>query len=181
MFVLLLLGCVWFFVCVWVCLFVVFVFCFCVFFVFFIFIFFIFFLFYFFFWGGGCCYYCCFGFGAFEGLFWVGFFLFFLILLVFLGLLLLVFLGGCVCFCSRAVSEVTIGWLDHVVFNVEGFNTGFGGTVAMSSANGLVGTGFASRYRLLPRAGFLKAQIGRCKATTLSSLSLTSNRVTTNH
>ena len=130
----------------------------------------------------------CFGFGAFEGLFWFCFvlgvlvFLFLiLILLVFWGLLLLVFLGGCVCFCSRAVSEVTIGWLDHVVFNVEGFNTGFGGTVAMSSANGLVGTGFASRYRLLPRAGCLKAQMGRCKATTLSSLSLTSNRVTTNH
>ena len=28
------------------------------------------------------------------------------------------------------------------------------GAVAMSSANGLVGTGFASRYRLQPRAGF---------------------------
>ena len=28
------------------------------------------------------------------------------------------------------------------------------GTVAMSSANGLVGTGFASQYQLQPRAGF---------------------------
>ena len=28
------------------------------------------------------------------------------------------------------------------------------GAVAMSSANGLVGTGFVSRYRLQPRAGF---------------------------
>ena len=28
------------------------------------------------------------------------------------------------------------------------------GTVVMSSANGLVGTGFASQYRLQPRAGF---------------------------
>ena len=32
--------------------------------------------------------------------------------------------------------------------------TGPGGAVAMSSANWLVGTGFASRYRLQPRAGF---------------------------
>ena len=28
------------------------------------------------------------------------------------------------------------------------------GAVAMSSVNGLVGPGFASRYRFLPRAGF---------------------------
>ena len=28
------------------------------------------------------------------------------------------------------------------------------GAVVMSSANGLVGTGFASRYRLQPRAGY---------------------------
>ena len=32
--------------------------------------------------------------------------------------------------------------------------TGPDGAVAVSSANGLVGTGFASRYRLQPRAGF---------------------------
>ena len=45
------------------------------------------------------------------------------------------------------------------------------GTVAMSSANGLVGNEFF----------LFKAQwVGRCKATTPSSLSLTSNRVTTN-
>ena len=36
------------------------------------------------------------------------------------------------------------------------------GPVAKLSANGLVGTGFASRYRLQPIAGF-KAPIGRCK------------------
>ena len=30
------------------------------------------------------------------------------------------------------------------------------GTVAMSLANGLVGTGFTSQYRLQPRAGFLR-------------------------
>ena len=58
--------------------------------------------------------------------------------------------------------------------------TGPDGAVAMSSANGLVGTGFTSRYRLQPRAGF-KDPMGRCKATTPSSLSLTSNRVTTNY
>ena len=33
-------------------------------------------------------------------------------------------------------------------------DTGPDGAVVMSSANGLVGTGFASRYRLQPRAGF---------------------------
>ena len=32
------------------------------------------------------------------------------------------------------------------------------GAVVMSSANGLVGTGFASRYQLQPRAGVLKTQ-----------------------
>ena len=32
--------------------------------------------------------------------------------------------------------------------------TGPDGTVAMSLANGLVGTGFVSRYRFQPRAGF---------------------------
>ena len=43
---------------------------------------------------------------------------------------------------------------------------------AHASANGLVGTGFASRYQLGP--------VSRCKATTSSSFSLNSNRVTTN-
>ena len=43
-------------------------------------------------------------------------------------------------------------------------------TVAKSSANGLVGTGFASQYQLQTR--FSKAH---------SSLSLTSNRVTTKY
>ena len=36
--------------------------------------------------------------------------------------------------------------------------TGPDGAVAMSSAHGLVGTGFASRYRLQKPDGFLKAQ-----------------------
>ena len=64
-------------------------------------------------------------------------------------------------------------------FNVQ-LTTGPDGAVFMSSANGLVGTGFASQYRLQPRA-FFKDPMGRCMATTPSSLSLTSNRVTTNH
>ena len=34
------------------------------------------------------------------------------------------------------------------------YPTGPDRAVVMSSANGLVGTGFASRYRLQPRAGF---------------------------
>ena len=37
---------------------------------------------------------------------------------------------------------------------VRSAHTGPDGTVALSSAYGLVGTGFASRYRLPPRAGF---------------------------
>ena len=32
-------------------------------------------------------------------------------------------------------------------------------TVAMSAANGLVGTGFATRYLLHTQSGFLKAQL----------------------
>ena len=61
--------------------------------------------------------------------------------------------------------------------------TGPDGAVVMSLANGMVGTGFASRYRLQPRAGFffIKTQWVGCMATTFSSLSLTSNRVTTNY
>ena len=48
--------------------------------------------------------------------------------------------------------------------------TGPDGAVVMSSADGLVGTEFASRYRLIPRVVFKD-----------SSLSLTSNRFTTNY
>ena len=53
--------------------------------------------------------------------------------------------------------------------------TGSDGAVAMSSANGLVGAGADSN------PGFLKGPMGRCMATTPSSLSLTSNRATTNY
>ena len=38
--------------------------------------------------------------------------------------------------------------------NVDVCITGPDGAVAMLSDNGLVGTGFASRYRFQPRAGF---------------------------
>ena len=58
--------------------------------------------------------------------------------------------------------------------------TGPDGAMAKSLANGLVGTGFVSRYRLQPIADF-KGPMGRCKATTPSSLSLTSKRVTSNY
>ena len=58
--------------------------------------------------------------------------------------------------------------------------TGPNGAVAKSSVNGLVGTGFASRYGSNPELVF-KGPMGRCKVTIPSSLSLTSNRVTTNY
>ena len=51
------------------------------------------------------------------------------------------------------------------------------GSVAKSSAKGLVGTGFASRYRLQPKQVF-KGTMSRCNVTTPSALLLTSNRVT---
>ena len=57
---------------------------------------------------------------------------------------------------------------------------GHDGAVVMLSANGLVGTRFTSQYQLQPREGF-KDPMGRCIASTPSSLSLTSNRVTTNY
>ena len=45
---------------------------------------------------------------------------------------------------------------------------------------GLVCTGFASQYRL-QQSGFFKRPMGRRKATTPSSFSLTFNRVTANY
>ena len=60
------------------------------------------------------------------------------------------------------------------------FPAGLDFAMAKSSANGQGGTGFASGYRLILRAGF-KSPMGRCKATTHSSFSLTSNRVTINY
>ena len=41
-----------------------------------------------------------------------------------------------------------------ITFFFANQKTGPGGAVVMSSANRLVGAGFASRYRLQPRAGF---------------------------
>ena len=52
--------------------------------------------------------------------------------------------------------------------------TGPDGAVTMSSANGLVGTGFVSRYRLQPERVF-KGPMGKCKATTASFISFTTN------
>ena len=54
------------------------------------------------------------------------------------------------------------------------------GAVAMSSANGLVGTGSHLGTGSNPVRVF-KGPMGRCKATTHSSLTLTSNRVTINY
>ena len=45
--------------------------------------------------------------------------------------------------------------------------TGLDGKLTESLANGQVGTGFATQYRIQP--------VGRCKATTSSSLPLTTN------
>ena len=68
----------------------------------------------------------------------------------------------------------------HTLPSLVWIGTGPDGAVAMSSANGLVGTGFASSTQIV--FVFLKAHwIVRCKTTTPSSLSLTSNRVTTNY
>ena len=77
------------------------------------------------------------------------------------------------CYCCCCLFVFTVTWLLTCYgcepSNKQGTSTGPDGAVAVSSANGLVHTGFASRYRLQPR----------CKNRTLSSLSLTFNRVTT--
>ena len=74
--------------------------------------------------------------------------------------------------------SVTSDLCHHQLYHYKQTTADF--TVAMSSAMGLVGTGFASWYWLNPEQVF-KSPVGRCKATTPSSLSLTSNRVTTNY
>ena len=48
------------------------------------------------------------------------------------------------------VTPVVEHWLEREICD----STGPDGAVVMSSAYGLVGTGFASRYWLQPRAGF---------------------------
>ena len=58
--------------------------------------------------------------------------------------------------------------------------TGPDGTVAMSLANGLVVLGSHLDTVSNPEQVF-KGPVGRCKAITPSSFSLTSNRVTTNY
>ena len=59
--------------------------------------------------------------------------------------------------------------------------TGPDGTVAKSSANGWLGTEFASQYCGSNPQEVFKGPMGRCKATTHSFLSLTSHRVTANY
>ena len=73
-----------------------------------------------------------------------------------------------------------IGTGTRQVLNSECLNTVPDGAVVKLSANGLVGTGFASRYRSNQELAF-KGPLSRRKATTPSSLSLTSKRVTTNY
>ena len=55
-------------------------------------------------------------------------------------------------------------------------STTFDGAVAKTWANGLVCSGIKSWYQLQPRHVF-KSPIDKCKATTPSSLSLTTNKI----
>ena len=51
------------------------------------------------------------------------------------------------------------------------------GKMAKSSGNGHVGTGFAARFRLQTRTLVLQSPVGSYKATTPSSFSSTTNRL----
>ena len=48
------------------------------------------------------------------------------------------------------------------------------------NVSGLVGNGFTSHYQFQPRAIFFKDPVGRFKAITPSSLSVTTNNLTNN-
>ena len=95
----------------------------------------------------------------------------------------IVLLKSCILYCLVPLNSILLKpCLFRYVYTKQDTcicHTGPDGTVAMSSVNGLVGTGFASRYRLQPRA--VPVGVGRCKAITPSSFSLTSNGVTTNY
>ena len=71
----------------------------------------------------------------------------------------------------------------HIVFKCvlisTDLNTGPDGAVVMSSANGL--GSYLSTGSNPERVFKFNGPMGRCMATTPSSLSLTSNRVTTNY
>ena len=54
---------------------------------------------------------------------------------------------------STIMFNLKTGLVVYAIYS-DGNLSGPDGAVAMSSANGLVGTGFASAYRLEPRAGF---------------------------
>ena len=56
---------------------------------------------------------------------------------------------------ALALETIHQSWVDlSGVLDYLSVGTGPNGAVAMSPANGLVGTGFASRYRLQPREDF---------------------------
>ena len=68
----------------------------------------------------------------------------------------------CVCVCRGGGGGGVGGRGVEGFENAENYNstnTGPDDSVTMSSANGLVGTGFASRYRLQPRAGFYRPNV----------------------
>ena len=66
------------------------------------------------------------------------------------------------------------------VINESEIFTGSDGAVPMSSANGMAGVWVRISVPVPIQSWYLKTQWGMCGATTPSSLSLTSNRVTTN-
>ena len=82
---------------------------------------------------------------------------------------------------DKSDSEKGNPLLPHkLLFFKEDGATGPDGAVVISSANGLVGTGSYLGTGCNPERVF-KSPMGRCKATTHPSLSLTSNRFTTNY
>ena len=61
------------------------------------------------------------------------------------------FLSSKECMQTNPSSFCNINFMPDIFYLLQ---TGPDGAVVMSLANGLVGTGFASWYRLQPRAGF---------------------------
>ena len=59
---------------------------------------------------------------------------------------------------NKKYKQKDLNFIAHWIWLTQSFGmktlTSSDGAVAMLMANGLVGTGFASRYRLQPRAGF---------------------------
>ena len=70
--------------------------------------------------------------------------------------------------CEIGVGISSRGWLyregngmNLIAHQYNCHSTGPDGAVAMLSANGIVGTGFASRYRVQPRTGLLKGPMDK--------------------